>query len=182
MAGYAFVAVFIVAIIAIAICVFDVRCNPPLQEGYIRSCLGSTCRMNRSPVDYAMKSPCGWQRNPHWQANPGNEHQPLEYGPIDFYPDSRRMDANDGVLFQQYGNDWRGCGRDEVYLVNDEKGRFDMTNVGDVGARRVMDDLPTKRWAPGYPLQTEMSHVQPRGCDDKIYGGSAYLIHDNLGD
>lgn len=179
--GTVFLIVVIVAAVVIAVCIFKVRCTT--QENYIRSCIGNNCRVNRTPVDYAFKNPCGWQRNPHWQANPGNEHQPLEYGPIDFYPDSRRMDCNDGVLFQQYANTWRGCGKDQVLLINDEKGRFDLTNHGDVGARRIMDDLNHPRFHP-YPVaSTEMSLIDPDcDCGDKMYGGAGYLIHDNLGD
>lgn len=175
-----FIIVAIVAGIVVAICVFNVRCRT--QENYTRSCLGNTCRMTRSPVDYAFKNPCGWQRNPHWQANPGSEHQPLEYGPIDFYPDSRRMDENNGVLFQQYSNSWRGCGQDQMLLINDEKGRFDLENVGDHGARVVMDDLPHPRFAPIKVGYTEMDYIRPDECADKIYGGADYFINDGFGD
>ena len=55
------------------------------KEGYKRSCLAGDCfGLQRTPVDYAQKYPNGWQRNPHYKANPSDEHQPLDYGPIDF--------------------------------------------------------------------------------------------------
>ena len=43
----------------------------PLIEGYKRSCLAGDCfGLQRTPVDYAMKYPHGWQRNPHYKAQP----------------------------------------------------------------------------------------------------------------
>lgn len=153
------------------------------KEGYARSCLAGDCfGLQRTPVDYAQKFPNGWQRNPHYKANPADEHQPLDYGPVDFYPDSRRMNANNGVLFQQYRNDWHGCGKDLVYLTNDEKNRFDLTNVGDQGARNQLDDLYSPRFgAKGYE-HNERSYDEPNPYYGKIYGGAAYLVHDKLGD
>lgn len=154
-----------------------------LIEGYKRSCLAGDCYgMQRTPVDYAMKYPHGWQRNPHYKAKPSDEHQPLDFGPIDFYQDTRRLNANNGVLFQQYRNDWKGCGKPDVYMVNDSKNRFDLTNVGDVGARQQLDDLYNPRFGPRGITHTERSYDEPNPYYDKLYGGAGYLIHDLLGD
>ncbi len=155
----------------------------PLIEGYKRSCLANDCfGLQRTPVDYAFKYPHGWQRNPHWQAFPGDEHQPLDYGPIDFHLDARRLNANHGVLFQQYRQDWGGCGKNQVYLVNDSKNRFDLTNVGDQGAREVLDDMYNPRFGPRGISHTEQTYNEPNPYFDKIYGGHNWLVHDLLGD
>lgn len=153
------------------------------REGYKRATLGNQCQgMQRSPVDYAFKNPGGWQRNPHWRTEPSVKYQPLEFGPIDFYADSRRLNENDGVLFQQYRNDWKGCGRETLDMANDEKNRFDLTNVGDQGARVQLDDLYSTRFGPRGITHTERSYDQPNPYFDKIYGGAGWLKHDRLGD
>ena len=152
-------------------------------EGYKRSCLANDCfGLQRTPVDYAFKYPHGWQRNPHYQANPADEHQPLDYGPIDLYPDIRKLNKNNGVLFQQYRQDWKGCGKDTVYLTNDSKNRFDLTNIGDQGARVQLDDLYSPRFGPKGYQYNERSFDEPNPFYDKLYGGAEFLVHDKLGD
>lgn len=154
-----------------------------IREGYKRSCLAGDCYgLQRTPVDYAMKYPNGWQRNPHWKTYPGDEHQPLEYGPIDFHQDLRRLDNNNGILFQQYGNNWKGCGRQLMSLTNDEKNRFDLTNVGDQGAREVMDDMYNPRFGPRGPNFTDQSLNDPNPYYQKIYGGPSWLVNSKLGE
>ena len=153
------------------------------REGYVRSCLAGDCfGLQRTPVDYALKYPHGWQRNPHYRANPRDEHQPLDYGPIDFHSDLRRLDKFNGVLFQQYGNWWTGCGKDIVYLTNDSKNRFDLTNVGDYGARQTLDDMYNQRFGPKGWNNTERQYDEPNPYYTKLYGGPSYLTHDKLGD
>lgn len=178
--------VLILILIIIAVVLFLVggcKLHCSLKEGYKRSCLANDCYgLQRTPVDYAFKYPHGWQRNPHYQANPRDEHQPLAYGPIDFYSDSRRLHKYDGVLFQQYRNDWPGCGKDMVYLTNDEKNRFDLTNIGDQGARNQLDNMYNPRFGKwGIPF-TERTFDEVNPYYDKLYGGSDYLVHDKLGD
>ena len=171
--------IFVVVAVSVAIVLLSSKCNGML-EGYKRSCLGQTCRMARTPVDYAFKTPNGWQRNPHWQANPADKYQPLTEGPIEFYPDIKNLNANNGVLFKQYGNEWKGCGKDQVYLINDSKTRFDLENLGDHWPREIMDSLPHPRLIPGCG-STEMDHVEVDPWGDKIYGGAGYLIHEDIG-
>jgi len=176
------IAVAVVAVIAIGVGYWWYR-KSKNTEGYVRSILAGDCYgLQRTPVDYAMKNPDGWQRNPHWQAKPSVEYQPLEFGPIDFYKDSRRLIENKGVLFQQYRNDWRGCGKDMEYLVNDSKNRFDLTNVGDYSARQFLDNQYNKRFGEKLPKMVEANFNEPNPYFDKIYGGSKWLIHDKLGD
>jgi len=154
-----------------------------VREGYVRACLGGDCYgLQRTPVDYAEKFPHGWQRNPHYRTYPPDKYQPLNYGPIDFYPDTRRLDKYDGVLFQQYGNYWRGIGRDIHTLANDSKNRFDMTNIGDYGARQVLDDMYNPRFGPKGFSFTERTLDEPNPYFGKLYGGSAFLTSDKLGD
>jgi hypothetical protein len=177
--------VIIIIILIIAAGVFlwrgcSLKCS--MKEGYKRSCLGNDCYgLQRTPVDYAFKYPNGWQRNPHWQANPADEHQPLDYGPVDLWADGRRLEKHNGVLFQQYRDDWQGCGKNLVYLTNDEKNRFDLRNLGDVGASSELDDMWNPRFGKYGIAYTEqlMNEVNP--YFDKIYGGRSYLINSKLG-
>lgn len=153
-----------------------------IREGYKRACLGGECYgMQRSPVDYAMKYPNGWQRNPHYQTYPADEHQPLDFGPIDFHSETRRLNHQDGILFQQYGNNWPGCGRMTEDMANDEKNRFNLTNIGDQGARRVLDDMYNPRFGPPGKQFTERSLEQVNPYFDKLYGGARWLVHTKLG-
>lgn len=157
-------------------------CKAPLKEGYKRSCLGNDCTgMQRTPVDYAFKYPHGWQRNPHWKADPSNEHQPLDYGPIDLYPDARRLAAHNGVLFQQYRQYWGGCGKkNTVYLTNDEKNRFDLTNIGDEGARNQLEDMYNPRFGPKGYQNTERTYDEPNPYYGKLYWKD--LPEDRIGE
>lgn len=158
----------------------SLKCSNPQKEGYIRSCLSNDCTFQRTPVDFAKKHPDGWQRNPHYKANPSVKWQPLDYGPVDFTPDARRLNEKNGVLFQQYRNDWKGCGQDQVYLLNDEKTRFDLTNVGDQGVRVYLDNLQHPRHGLGEPAKTELDLVRP-DPGERIYGGDDYLPQNEIG-
>lgn len=172
-----------VLILGILFVVFRCKLICNKREGYTRSCLGNDCfGLQRTPVDYAFKNPNGWQRNPHYKANPSDKHQPLDYGPIDFYPDLRKLNKNNGVLFQQYRQDWKGCGKNQVYLTNDSKNRFDLTNIGDQGARVQLDDMYSYRFGKKLPQYNERTFDEPNPYFDKIYGGRHYLTHDKLGD
>lgn len=149
------------------------------REGYTRAGLGNQCAgMQRTPVDYAFKSPNGWQRNPHWQVDPSNEHQPLDYGPVDFWKDSRRLAA--GELFQQYSNNWQGCGKQLTTIANDETNRFDLTQGGNVHARRVLDNSYNPRFGPEGPSFNELTLSEPSPYFKKIYGGPEFLFRTRL--
>lgn len=172
--------VCVLAVIGLAVWWFCFK-GKSVKEGYKRSCLANDCYgLQRTPVDYAFKNPDGWQRNPHWQANPSSEYQPLDQGPIDFFQARRKL--HNKTLFKQYRGDWGGCGNDAVTLTNDEKNRFDLTNVGDYGARLQLDDMRNPRFLGKGPAHTERTYDQPNPFFDKIYGGRNYLVHDKLGD
>ena len=176
------IVVIIIVLFWVGKCTLDCS-GGTLKEGYVRSCLAGDCYgLQRTPVDYAEKYPYGWQRNPHYRANPADEHQPLDYGPIDFHSDLRRLDKYDGVLFQQYGNNWKGCGKNVVSLTNDSKNRFDLTNVGDYGARQVLDNMYNPRFGPKGYVNTEMAHNERNPYFNKMYGGPRWLRNDKLGD
>jgi len=148
-------------------------------EGFQRQCLGGTCAgMQRSPVDYAMKDPAGWQRNPHYRSYPVVNYQPLEFGPVDFFRYSRELET--GELFDQYRQTWLGIGKQATSMANDEKNRFDLTWMGDVGARNQLDDMYNPAFGPRGFEFTERNFDQPNPYFDKIYGGSAFLTTDRL--
>lgn len=154
-------------------------CGKDYSEHYKRSCLQNDCNLQRSPVDYAFKDP---RTNPHYQTSPGNDAHPLAQGPIDFHMDLRRLNQTDGVLFQEFDQNYKGCGLGEQYIVNDEKGRFDLTNVGDVGTRNQLDDVHHERHGPRGFIHTERRYDEPNGCFDMLYGGSDFFVNDRLGD
>lgn len=154
-----------------------------VREGYKRSCLAGDCYgLQRTPVDYALKYPNGWQRNPHYITDPHNKYQPLDYGPVDLDAEGRRLAANNGILFQQYRNDWKGCGKQLVSLTNDEKNRFDLTNIGDHGARTVLDNMYSRRFGPKGQTFTAKNLAEVNPFFNKMYGGPAWLRNDKLGD
>lgn len=150
--------------------------------GYTRAPLAeeSCYNMARTPVDYAMK-PGGWQQNPQYRAMPSARFQPLEYGPIDFYADRRRLDENNGMLFQQYRNDYPGCGIPEYRIENDIKNRLNVLDLGDVARKRRMDDA----WNPAFGPDkrqpfTENVFDRLDPTRQKIYGGNRWLHYNRL--
>ena len=157
--------------------------DKPLIEGYNRACLAADCfGMQRTPVDYAMKYQGGWQRNPHWQTLPSVKYQPLDFGPVDLEADSRRLAANNGVLFQQYGNNWEGMGSQDMSIANDIKNRYDLTAAGNYGARQQLDDLYTPRFGPKGYTHTERTYNEPNPFYGPLYGGAKYLKRNLLSD
>lgn len=180
--------IIVIVVIVILVALFigmkcKFQCAGYNVEGYKRAPLGGDCYgLQRTPVDYAEKNPNGWQRNPQYQSKPSVKYQPLEYGPVDLWDDGRRLEMNNGVLFQQYRNDWRGCGKDLDYLVNDEKNRFDLENIGAHGMRVQLDDMYNLRFGPKGIDNTEFQYQEPNPYFDKIYGGRAWLTHDKIGD
>lgn len=154
-----------------------------LKEGYKRMPLAEAVghNMQRTPVDYAMKNPDGWQQNPHYQTLPSVRFQPLEFGPIDFYADSRRMNSNDGVLFQQYRNDWEGCGNSETSMANDTMNRFNVLDLGDLTRKQRMDNAWNPAFGPNKePPFTEASLARVNPYKQKVYGGNDWLRFGRL--
>jgi len=157
------------------------------KEGYKHTSIGSECGFHtRTPVDFAFKYPNGWQRNPHYQAYPGINYQPLEYGPVDLYRYSREMNKDGTLLFRQYRNDWRGLGNPgDVPIINDEKTRFDFGDVGDTGARRELENVHHERHGPrDVSSHIEANYIEkdPYPETHRLYGGYDYHVNNRLGD
>ena len=62
------------------------------KSNYTRTCLSDSTNCIGGPlrtqVDY-MSAPT---MNPHFIGNPGDRRQPLEQGPVDFWPDLRHLE------------------------------------------------------------------------------------------
>ena len=183
----------LVGLILFVVAGCNVKCGKT-SEGFTRTPLtvDNSARFVRTPVDFAMEisdncgcpSSGGWQKNPHWMAYPGDEAQPLEDGPIDFYKDERKL--AEGRLFEEFGDNYVG-GTGEPYIVNDSKTRSLLVEVGDLTTRRVLDNIP----AAGWPRRSDLAPAQTDGtaaCDTTnprdypLYGGHDYFWRDQIGD
>ena len=134
------------------------------KDHFTRTCISSdtNSRFVRSPVDYAMNvDEQGWHRFPHYMAKPSDYKQPLNFAPIDFYADERKLNAGSD-LWQQYGNFWGGCGNDEPYIVNDNKTRTLLREVGDEGLNRLLNNMGGPEYGPGGASKnTELQECRP---------------------
>jgi hypothetical protein len=164
-----------------------IGCGKKSSENFTRTPLSgdTTARFVRTPVDFAMRMPPqgAWQKNPHWMAYPGDEEQPLDFGPIDFYKDERNL--ADGRLYEEFGNNYVG-GTQEPHIVNDTKTRLLLTEVGDLTTRRVLDNIPAAGWprdSSRAPAQTDGTGVMDisNPLDDPKYGGHNYFWRDQVG-
>lgn len=136
------------------------RCNK--REGYKRTCLAQdTCDLKRTPVDYVEKNCNGLRNDPHWMANPGHKYQPFHTaGKMELFEGAKRL--AEGKLFSEFGQYYKGCGSGPVYLPNDEKTRFDLTNLGDLSTVRKLQDMTQDAdYGPMVPAQRPVSHVSP---------------------
>jgi len=173
--GFGALALVLVIVFVMKGC--KIVCNN--KEGFQRQCLGGTCAgMQRSPVDYAMKRPEGWQQNPHWEALPTVRFQPLDFGEVDLYSDSRKLD--DGEMFYQYSQGFPGTGTQIFHMQNDEKNRFDNKDIGNYAFSEKMSDLYNYAFgAPGI-VNTETQYWDPNPFYDKLYGGTQWLRYGKL--
>ena len=175
--------VVLVIVVMILIGKYALKCGET-KEGYRRSSLGQQCgSISRSPVDYAFEFPNGGAtRNPHFRSNPSMEYQPLDQGAIDMYRYSRNREA----AFQQYRHDYPGPGGiQDPTLTNDSKGRMDYTDAGDVGLRRLMDNVHSIHHGPVTGVSnTELDRSQPdlHVADHRKYGGHGYFSANVYGD
>jgi hypothetical protein len=168
--------VIIIGIVIILILIIYLCSSKSHKDGYTRTPLGLNCQFRRTPVDFAMNGEDGWQTNPHWMADPSDKYQPLDFGPVDLFKEERKLE-NGSNIFEQYTNDWEGPGNGKVYLMNDNKTRSLLTEVGDMGIRRVLDD----EWGPRFGQKgfsnTEISQLSPDPytADHALYGGMKFL-------
>lgn len=153
-------------------------------EGFQRQCLGGTCSgMQRSPVDFMNKdlsgvSGGGWQMNPHYEALPSVRFQPLEFGPIDFQADSRKLD--NGQMFAQYSQNFEGIGQQINHMKNDEKNRFNLRDIGDYQFAAQMEGIYNPKFGPIGYRNTEIDYNEPNPFFDKLYGGAEALRYGKL--
>lgn len=161
----------VLVLVVIAVVVVVIKCTG--RENYKRSCIANDClNLQRTPVDFYLDP----RNNPHVQADKSGKYQPLEDAPVDLLKDLRSLDSN--TLFKQYNHDWTGCGSGGHHLINDEKGRFDLTNVGDHRVRVLLDDIhTTSRFGPKIEPCTEASR-RPYDTQSPIYFGDNGILGD----
>ena len=97
---------------------------------------------------------------------------------IDLIGDENKL-WNQSKLWKQYENDYKGCGNGKPYIVNDDKTRFALREVGDEWMARRLENqmvdprmygIPDARHQPKYPALTDLDMVQPDD-EDALYGG-----------
>jgi len=162
------------------------------KDNFTRTCLtaDTNCQFVRTPVDYIYKTmtsipPKVGKDYPHLMADRTDELQPLDQSPgIELVKDENKL-WNPDKLWKQYENTWCGCGNGKPYIVNDEKTRFSLTDVGNEWAHRILNaqQHPAHSYGPPVPAEdralTELDYVMPEDFD-RLYGGSGYLP-DNIG-
>ena len=158
------------------------------RDHFTRTCLtaDTNCEFVRSPVDYAYKTmtsiPAKVGKDyPHLMANRTDKTQPLDQSSgIDLVKDENKLWDQDR-LWKQYESDWAGCGNGKPHIVNDEKTRFSLTEVGNEWAHRILNaqHLPAHGPKVADRALTELDFVTPEPFD-RMYGGDSYLPH-NIG-
>jgi hypothetical protein len=128
------------------------------HEGYKHHNLAQVgiASFTRSPLDYAFVGPDYQRANPHYETDPYNYYHSLEAGPVDFYPDSRKL--QDGRIFEDMMPEWGGYGGADV--PNDSYTRPTLQNLGFVGAARAMAAaLPHGMDAAPHPVTHDMLKI-----------------------
>jgi len=158
------------------------------KDNFTRTCLtaDTNCQFVRSPVDYIYKTMTSIPEKvgkdyPHLMADRTDELQPLDQSPgIELVRDENKL-WNPDKLWKQYENNWSGCGNGKPYIVNDEKTRFELTEVGNEWAHRILNGQSGPRYGPPNPDRalTDLDYIMPEPFD-RMYGGSDYLPH-NIG-
>jgi hypothetical protein len=152
------------------------------KDKFTRTCLtaDTNCKFVRSPVDYAYKTQTEVPEKigrdyPHLMAYPADELHPLEDGITNLIKDEDKL-WNQEELYKQYTHDYQGCGNGKPYIVNDEKTRFLLREVGDEAAVRMMYSMKTPEHGPRavYPALTEQDIIRPEPFD-RQYGGSGFI-------
>ena len=180
MASGAVVSIIVVLCIVAIFMLFGCRMKCGRSaEGYRPSELGQQCSaLLRSPVDYVFKDNHGYQQNPHYQANPSSHFQPLNEGPIDFFPDARRLEEN--KMYDGFGANFAGDGKDLHKFENDEHNRFNLTNIGSLGERNYLDDVWNKAFGPYGFQNTEQRRIELSEFE-RLYGGNDFFPYNRSG-
>jgi hypothetical protein len=152
------------------------------KEDFTRTCLtgDSNCKFVRSHVDYVygddtdipMKKGMPF---PHAIANLQDKRRPLDQGRIDLIKDEQLL-WDPKKLWVQYENDWKGCGDGKPYIVNDDKTRWSLKDVGDVWAARILEAQRTPAHGPegAFPAIVDLD-LAKQDQFQPMYGGSDYL-------
>lgn len=171
--------VIVILVVVGLLCVGDVLKRR--NEQFTRTCLtaDTNCKFVRQQVDYVSQEDQGLKRtptqDPHYMADPTDKAQRLQQGHIDLIKDETRL--INGSLWKQYENDYKGSGNNQAYIVNDDKTRWALKEVGDVWAARILEDqhLP-EHGGPFEPAHknyalTDMDMIEPDQFD-QLYGGT----------
>lgn len=155
------------------------------KDHFTRTCLNADvhCNFVRSPVDFAYpadKSEIPAHQGmlfPHWLANISDKIQPLEGGPIDLIRDEQLLQDQD-LLWKQYGNEWKGCGDGKRYIVNDDRTRSGLTDIGDLQEVRELNHMrvPRALWGPEgrEPALTDFDIIRPEPFPATYVGGQGH--------
>ena len=170
-------ALAILGLVLLALLIFG-GCKKSNRDNFTRTCMtaDSNCRFVRSPVDYAFESITEVPQKigkefPHYLGNPTDKLQPLDQGHIDLVKDEGLL-WNQDRLFKQYENNWKGCGNGKPYIVNDEKTRFSLADVGDMPLHRQLngEHLPQHGPVGSARALTDEDMIMPLPFDS-MYGG-----------
>lgn len=152
------------------------------KEKFTRTCLtGDTnCKFVRSHVDYMYGDDTDIPSKkglpfPHAIANEQDKLRPLDDGRINLIQDEQKLwDPN--LLWVQYENDWKGCGNNKPYIVNDDKTRWSLEDVGDVWAARILESqrLPEHGPQGKFPALVDQDMIKQE-VFQPLYGGDHYL-------
>lgn len=162
----------------------------------------TNCRFVRSPVDYAFLDGSEIPAHvaaqqamtipfPHLAGNPHDKLQPLDdpcvgnvmaNGRPDMQPcgvsrinliqDEAKL-WNPDKLWKQYEHNYKGCGNGKPYIVNDDKTRHELSDIGNEWAVRVLDHQRLPQHGPRgrNPALTDLDMIEPDQFDE-LYGGS----------
>lgn len=192
-------AVLIIALVLLGLYLMGGCKKNTENEGFTRTCTSAdtNCRFVRSPVDYAFETqteiPAHMNMDfPHLMGNPTDKLQPLDdpcsgmivqtpQGPrpslpcgktrINLIADEEKLIHPDR-LWVQYENDYKGCGNGKPYIVNDDKTRHELADIGDEWAVRVLDHqrLPEHGPIGNQPALTDLDIAVP-DVGGPLYGG-----------
>jgi hypothetical protein len=107
-------------------------------------------------------------------ANIADQNQPLDHGPIDLERDFALLEHPDR-LYKQYENEWKGCGDGHRYIVNDDRTRSGLIDIGDLQEVREMEHMrvPRALWGPEglAPALTDLDMSRPEPYPATYVGG-----------
>lgn len=168
-------------LIVLGVIVYFIIQRRKQHENFTRTPMSAcaNCQFVRTPVDYYSRP----EKNPHHKANPEDYRQPLEDNPIDMYASERKL-WNQSTLYESMGNNWID-GTKTPYIVNDNKTRTLLREVGDEGLRRILDNSPSVSiTGTGLgPLHTDINliHGDPYPQNHPKYGGPTFFTQDMTG-